>query len=521
MGPIDLKFYFSIFLRRLPYFVVVAGFVCAIGLSVAVMLPPKYVSTASILVESEQIPSDLAASTVGVAATEQIQIIEQRLMTRNNLLDLARKMRVYANRPDMTASEIVENMRSRTAFERLNFGRDGAVAFTISFSASDPNLASSVANEFVTLVLQENVRLRTGRATETLEFFEDDVKRLGEDLSRMSRDILAFKNANAGALPDSLDYRRNEQSRTQERLLQLEREETALRDTRARMVALWERTGSLGEASGRNMTDEERELDSLKKQLEQQLILFSETNPKITLLKGRIAALEQVVAQQRAAAGQQEGETQLTELDIQLQEIDGRLGYIDTEQARLEAQLADLTKSIEATPQNELELGALERAFQTTQAQYESAVARLAAAQTGERIELLSKGERFSVIEQATPQDRPDSPNRPLIALGSVVAGLAAGGALILLLEFLNRSIRRPVELTAKLGIQPFGTVPYMRTRRETVTKRAIIGSLLGTFVVAVPVAIWALHTYYLPLDLLIRNVIDKIGLQNYLSALL
>ena len=45
LGNVDLKFYLSIFLRRLPYFIVIAAFVSAVGIAVASILPPIYRST--------------------------------------------------------------------------------------------------------------------------------------------------------------------------------------------------------------------------------------------------------------------------------------------------------------------------------------------------------------------------------------------------------------------------------------------------------------------------------------------
>ena len=89
MDKLDLKFYWSVFLRRLPYFLVVLALLSAIGITVAMILPPVYRSAASMLVEPQQIPDDLAQTTVPVNPFEQVQIIEQRLMTRANLLALA------------------------------------------------------------------------------------------------------------------------------------------------------------------------------------------------------------------------------------------------------------------------------------------------------------------------------------------------------------------------------------------------------------------------------------------------
>lgn len=170
-----------------------------------------------------------------------------------------------------------------------------------------------------------------------------------------------------------------------------------------------------------------------------------------------------------------------------MRDYDARLAYLDSETERLRTELATLSESIRATPVNEIQLSALERRYENIQGQYNTAVARLASAATGERIEVLSKGERFSVVEQAVPPTSPDRPNRLLIAAASVVAGIGAGLGLVLLLELLNGAIRRPEDLARKLEIQAFGAVPYIRTRREVLVKRAVIGSAVVTAVVILP----------------------------------
>ena len=91
---LDLPFYFALFLRRLPYFLifVVAG--TAIGVALALTLPPSYEAQARLVVESEQTPDDLAASTVRTEASEQLEIIQQRILTRDTLLDMANRLNI-------------------------------------------------------------------------------------------------------------------------------------------------------------------------------------------------------------------------------------------------------------------------------------------------------------------------------------------------------------------------------------------------------------------------------------------
>ena len=80
-------------------------------------------------------------------------------------------------------------------------------------------------------------------------------------------------------------------------------------------------------------------------------------------------------------------------------------------------------------------------------------------------------------------------------------------------MEMLNRSIRRPVELSEQLGIQPFATIPYIRTPGEVRWKRSLVVLALVLIAVAIPAALFAVHTYYLPLDLIFSELLAKIGL--------
>ena len=94
-----------------------------------------------------------------------------------------------------------------------------------------------------------------------------------------------------------------------------------------------------------------------------------------------------------------------------------------------------------------------------------------------------------------------------------MLGGIGAGLGLILLMEMLNHSIRRPVELTARLGIEPFATVPYIRTPGEVRRKRMIIVGTLALIAVSIPAILFAIQTYWMPLDLLFATILAKAGL--------
>lgn len=523
MVNLDLKFYWAVFLRRLPYFLVIVAFMTAIGVTVAMILPPVYTSAASILVEPPQIADQATAqTTVPVNPYEQAQIIEQRLMTRANLLALAERVGLYADvDPPMTANALVADIRDRITF--IGFTPDvtraaelpSATILGVSFNGPTAELANKGANELVNLVLEENVKLRTDRANDTLSFFQTEVNRLQGELERESDKIAKFKTANFEALPDSLTERRNRQILEQQRLIDLEREESDLKNQRASVVWVFERTGRSATAGA--LSPEEEQLDALQNQLVQQRTIYAAGSPRIRMLENQLAGLQKLVDEQRAARAVPGADgtpaKPTSELDLELAPIDARLGFIDQEKAAIQKTLDDLDKSLQATPVNEQILGGLERELTNIQNQYNAAVANAGQATVGERIEVLSKGERFSLIEQPNLPVSPSSPNRKLIAAAGMIGGFGAGLAFIVLMEMINRSIRRPVELTSKLGMQPFATVPYIRTPGEVRRKRWIIGATLAVIAVGIPAALFAVHTYYEPLDLLMGDSLEKVGL--------
>ena len=86
------------------------------------------------------------------------------------------------------------------------------------------------------------------------------------------------------------------------------------------------------------------------------------------------------------------------------------------------------------------------------------------------------------------------------------------GIAVVAALEFLNTSIRRPTDIRRNLGITPLATVPYVYTPMEMVMRRATVATVFVLLVAGIPLALYAVHTYYLPLDLIYEKVASKLG---------
>ena len=198
----DGRFYLALFLRRLPLFLLVALSVSAIGLTLARILPTVFVAGATLVVEGEQIPDTLAASTVRTDASEQLQIIQQRILSRDSLIDMANRLQIYAVQPGkparpMDGDALVLDLRKRiqliTTDGSAARGSAQATMVTVRFEAPTAELAAVVANDVVTQILKIDVEMRTGSARQTLDFFSQEVYRLDKELADHGAEIRQFK----------------------------------------------------------------------------------------------------------------------------------------------------------------------------------------------------------------------------------------------------------------------------------------------------------------------------------------
>jgi succinoglycan biosynthesis transport protein ExoP len=107
--------------------------------SVSLSLPKVYRASAIVLIERQQIPSDLVRSSVTSALELRLQTISQEILSRSRIESLVEKFHLYEDmrRGNASADEIVEQMRRDIDIElqgdrgRRSSGR-GTVALSVS-----------------------------------------------------------------------------------------------------------------------------------------------------------------------------------------------------------------------------------------------------------------------------------------------------------------------------------------------------------------------------------------------------
>ena len=518
---LTLSDYFSILKRRWSQMLIAALFILSAAIAAAIFLPPVYQSTGTILVESQQIPTDLVQATVTSYADERIQVIKQRVMTRDNLYRIIQKYVLYPDKIDTeTTSTLIDEMREAISVELLNADAPGArggkatIAFKVAFEYQKPDIAHKVANELITLFLDENVKARTERATETTEFMTEELERLKIELEGVENKVASYKQQHANSLPEHLDMHMGMLQRAETDLKELDREyKSTQEELRYLDVELTSARANAKVSSGSDPENPISELDKAKAELERSLILYKETHPTIRALKRKIETLEkasQAPAENKPTKTDISTDLVIAKVQAQIEAAKVRLNSISEQKRSTQSKMDSLQAQVVQSPQIERGLFTLMRDYENAKSKYEEVKSKQVNAKIAENLEQENKAERFVMLEPPIFPDKPIKPNRKkIIALG-IVAAIAGALALVAFLETVNSRVRGVESLTSLVGMRPMVVIPYIYTQGELKRRKYLTRYVLAAITAAILILLAIIHFLVMPLDLLIVKLMAR-----------
>ncbi len=504
--PLTPADYLEIIKRRKWSLVIPPLVVVIISLAVALALPSVYKSTATILIEEQEIPADFVRATVTSFAEQRLQLINQRIMSSSRLLEIINKFDLYKNlRSRLTTEEIIQKMRQDVKMEPISAevvdrrtGRPTTVtiAFTLSYEGKDtPRKIQQVANVLASLFLQENIQVRERQTKETSEFLEEEVAKVKARLEEIEAQVAEFKKKNINTLPELLEVNING-LRTTER--EIERLQEQLR-------SLKEREGYLQSqlANVEPMLDnpERQHLKKLRTQLVALQARFSDEHPDVIKTRDEIRELEKKLGKDKTGV-QEELPDNPAYINLASQ-----LASTRTDMESVRKQLQDLEKKrnlyqarIEATPKVEQAYKVILLEYSNTQAKYNDLMRKAMEARVAQGLEKEQKGERFTLIDPARLPEKPFKPNRMAIVLIGLVLGIGAGVGLASLREMADNSIRSATRLAQETGFPVLAALPEIETPFDR--RRKLIRRSVGATVAVVMLACGLVAFHYLVMDL-------------------
>lgn len=508
------------FRRRAAVIFLSFAIVSMLAVGVAVALPPVFKSTGIVLVESQEIPESLLPPTVTSEVDERFQLIQQRLMTRNNLFRIIDKYGLFTDEPSTKSkSDMLAAMQQRIEVKPMRSGRRGssAFAFEISFEHRSPAVAQAVASELVTLFLNENARARTLRASETNEFLTREARKLETELADLEERLANHKQQFGDALPEHLSMRMGVLQRVEGDLRSTQREsKSTLEEIRILDVELSAaRSGYQVGSVGSQQADFANTLSGMKQEYDRLRHVYTDRHPDVRLLSRRIEAFEESSGhspESQTRTGMSEADLHILKVQTRLNAATERLASLQEQEQRLQSQIKEVEEQILKTPQVQRELTTIMRNYGNAQRKYEDIRAKQIDAQIAQSLEQQEKAERFSLLEPPMLPDTPIKPNRAKIMLLGFFFAAGSSTGLAFMLESLNRRLHGTGALTQLMGRPPLVVIPYITTTSEIRRRRG--RRLMGLFAFLGLIAIAAVvtHVTYIPLDHLILKIAARVG---------
>jgi succinoglycan biosynthesis transport protein ExoP len=550
--------------RRLLVAAVAGGAAFAV-LALALLWPPTYQSSATILIEQQEIPQDLVRSTITSFADQRVQVISQRVMTTQNLLQIVDRYNLYPSlRQSRPREVLLKRMRDDVRMAMISADvidpRSGRptranIAFSVAYDSRSPELAYKVASELTTLYLNENVTSRAREAEQASSFLKEEAGRLSAQITELDARIADFKKLHGDRLPELTQLNltvmdrtdtelRDVQSRLgsigQQRLLleaqlaQLNPSSSMFSDSGVRILSPEDRLRTLRSqlaslsaryaadhpdvvaaqreiegleqqvASGVDANDLRRQLDDARGRLAAARERYAPEHPDVRRLERRVSSLEQSLAGAPAVAAPPPAKPD-NPAYIQVRgQLDALLAERDTlerKQAGLRDKLASYESRVARAPDVERDYHQLLRDADNARAKYQEIRSKQMEAQVSQNLETERRGERFTLIEPPLPPEEPISPNRTLILVLGLLLSVAAGVGAGWLRELAAAAVRGPGDLRRLAEVPALALVPLIVTAADRAAQRRFARRALAGSALAMLLTVVFIHLFVVPLD--------------------
>jgi uncharacterized protein involved in exopolysaccharide biosynthesis len=304
-APRDLRDLWHIVRRRRSVIVLTAGVIFGVGIAVAFLLPPAYRSTATILIEEQEIPPDIVRSAITTYADQRIETIKQQVMSRSTLWRIVEQYGLYEGLRKRSPTEevlqrFVKDIRidvinAKVVDKRTQTPTQATIAFTLAYEGETPELAQKVTNELTSLFLGENLKTRERHAQETTSFLKQEAENLARHIEELEGKIAAVKQRADGALPELMQFNMQLMNQSDRELIEVDREIRNLEERKTYLegeLATLKPNTPIIAAGGERILDSGERLKALRAQFASGASYLSPEHPDIIKMKHEIEALE-------------------------------------------------------------------------------------------------------------------------------------------------------------------------------------------------------------------------------------
>ena len=446
----DLKQYILALGARRKAFLTALAAVIITAIAVALVVPKKYVATASLIVDARD---EQTMRPDRMSARERSSYIQTQvdLLRSNRVATQVAKDLKLAQQPGVRESwesetggvGQIDEWIAAQLIEGLTVDTSVSNVVLINFGASNAKFAAQVANGFAKAYIDTVLALRTEPSREAAEWFDEQLKTLRTQVVQAQTKLNGYQKAKGVLAEDrAVDV---ESARLSELSTQL----LAARNATYEAVTRHKQANEIL-ASGAG-------IDALPEVL---------ASPHINVLKGDLGRVEARIEQENAVLGPNhpqylrsaaEAQGLRDKLQVEAKKVIAGLGNaVETSKKRereLEAALEGQNQRLLSLKDYRIDMAAMTRDIEHAQRSYDTVLTRYVA----NKIDSRAKNTNVAMLSPAIEPLKPKHPKVGLIAGLSVVLGALIAAGLVYVLETLDRRVRSRHDLETRLAVPSLG----------------------------------------------------------------
>ena len=481
-------------------------------------LPDLYESTTLIVVTPSTLPTTVVPTITEDSLTRQLTSIAQVVTSRSSLEPLVTKYNLYgAERGRGEAMEsIIFQLRKDIKVEVNTSRNDITNGFNITFRGRDPRITQAVTQELASKYINEQTTNTVNSTTSARDFINQQVKQAKDELDEIDKRRLAFMQSNVGNLPSEGTPLLSQLGGLREQQKALMTEIGRLQDRRSSAVGqlalLKQQTTQLKEDAAETLTDPKTtlawsQLVSRKAALEGELTRLrqelKEKHPDVIAKQKEVDQVKQDMDQMVAEWKEKIKEKQEKldkRPDLGASGVEGEIKFTENEikrQQKLlddnEKQIAGILGRINLVPGAEVQLGAIERDYQTKKAAFDQLLLQQQKISLGAEAASQQQGEGIKVVDPANLPSQPVAPKRVMLSGIGLGVGLALGLLLTAIFEVPRLlTIQSREDALHYTGLPVLISVPELLTPQEARAiprrRRLILAAGVVATIVSIPV---------------------------------
>jgi polysaccharide chain length determinant protein (PEP-CTERM system associated) len=345
-------------------------------------------------------------------------------------------------------------------------------AFTLNMEYKNPDDIKRILSEIISTYITQTAQEKSAFYSEDVAFIQQQVDDYRSKLTSAESALTDFKAQNANNLPSEQEAIEQEMVTYQSQLqdLQIQQGEDQMRDQ-----YLHSQISQIPPTIVATQTATDSPLVTQLKSLEVQLDTdiavkqMKPTHPEVIALQEQIERLKASMAQKvKDHDSEMSGLTSTdTEPNPLYQSLQGQLFQVQIDEhataaKKTETQLL-LSKAVSGAalvPAAQRTLTNLERDYSTYSSSYDNLMSRLQEAQINEQLNLRQAASAYTVLQTSPPVSSQGLSKILMMFIGGVFLALVIGISLVMLSEFLDRSIRDPLDAQRILGMPILAVLP-------------------------------------------------------------